>query len=219
MTRVRQCRIIAQVSIPMLTIVETSAFARRAGKLLSTEEHEELIFYLALHPQSGDEIPGTGGVRKVRFAARGKGKSGGVRVIYYFFDEENPLYAIFLYGKNEQANLTPKQKREVSAFAATLKAAAKVRRIKLKGSNHEAEECCRRTCRGHARGGRHRQGRGRSPPPFTSFRSRLKWMCVRCGRPPASAARSLRAASPSTRAPCRIGSKGGGVRIAQRELI
>jgi len=53
-----------------------------------------------------------------------------VRVIYYFFDEENPLYAIFLYGKNEQANLTPKQKREVAAFAATLKAAAKVRRIK-----------------------------------------------------------------------------------------
>jgi hypothetical protein len=114
----------------MLTVVETSAFARRAGKLLSTEEREDLIFLLALHPQSGDEIPGTGGVRKVRFAARGKGKSGGVRVVYYFFDEENPLYAIFLYGKNEQANLTPKQKREVAAFAATLKAAAKVRRIK-----------------------------------------------------------------------------------------
>jgi hypothetical protein len=69
-------------------------------------------------------------VRKVRYAAKGKGKSGGVRVIYYFFDEENPLYAIFLYGKNEQANLTPEQKKAVAAFAATLKAAAKVRRIK-----------------------------------------------------------------------------------------
>jgi hypothetical protein len=118
------------VSIPMLTVVETSAFARRAEKLLSAEEHEELIFYLALHPQAGDEIPGTGGVRKVRFAARGKGISGGVRVIYYFFDEENPLYAIFLYVKNEQANLSPEQKREVATLAATLKAAAKVRRIK-----------------------------------------------------------------------------------------
>jgi hypothetical protein len=114
----------------MLTVVETSAFARRAQKLLSTEEHEELLFSLALHPQSGDEIPGTGGVRKVRYAARGKGKSGGVRVIYYFFDEENPLYAIFLYGKNEQANLTPAQKREVALMAATLKAAAKIRRVK-----------------------------------------------------------------------------------------
>jgi hypothetical protein len=118
------------VSIPMLTVVETSAFARRAEKLLSTEEHEELLFFLALHPQSGDEIPGTGGVRKVRFAARGKGKSGGVRVIYYFYDEENPLYAIFLYGKNEQANLTPEQKREVANFAGTIKTAAKIRRIK-----------------------------------------------------------------------------------------
>jgi mRNA-degrading endonuclease RelE of RelBE toxin-antitoxin system len=118
------------VNVPMLTVVETSAFIRRAEKLLSAEEHEELLFYLALHPLSGDEIPGTGGVRKVRFAARGKGKSGGVRVIYYFFDEENPLYAIFLYGKNEQANLTPEQKREVAGFAATIKAAAKVRRIR-----------------------------------------------------------------------------------------
>ena len=69
-------------------------------------------------------------MRKLRFAAKGKGKSGGVRVIYYFFDEENPLYAIFLYGKNEQANLTPEQKKEVASFAAILKAAAKVRRIK-----------------------------------------------------------------------------------------
>lgn len=118
------------VNEPLLTVVETSVFARRVEKLLSSEEHEELVFFLALHPQSGDEIPGTGGVRKVRFAARGKGKSDGVRVIYYFYDEENPLYAIFLYGKNEQANLTPQQKHEAAAFAVTLKAAAKVRRIK-----------------------------------------------------------------------------------------
>jgi hypothetical protein len=120
----------ASVNVPMLTVVETSAFARRAEKLLSVEEHEELLFYLALHPLSGDEIPGTGGVRKVRFAAQGRGKSGGVRAIYYYYDEENPLYAIFLYGKNEQANLTPEQKREVAALAQTLKATAKVHRIK-----------------------------------------------------------------------------------------
>ncbi len=109
----------------MLTVVETSVFARRAEKLLSLEEREELLFYLAVNPESGDEIPGTGGVRKVRFAARGKGKSGGVRVIYYFYDKESPLYAILLYGKNEQVNLTPNQKQEVAAFASTIKAAAK----------------------------------------------------------------------------------------------
>jgi hypothetical protein len=112
----------------MLTVVETSVFARRAEKLLSQEEHEELLWRLAMNPEAGDEIPGTGGVRKVRFAAGGKGKSGGVRVIYYFYDEENPLYAILLYGKNEQVNLTPDQKWEVAAFASTIKTAAKARR-------------------------------------------------------------------------------------------
>jgi hypothetical protein len=91
----------------MLTVVETSFFARRAAKLLSIEDHEELLLQLALHPGAGDEIPGTGGVRKVRFGAKGKGKSGGVRAVYYFYDADNPLYAIFLYGKNEQADLTP----------------------------------------------------------------------------------------------------------------
>jgi hypothetical protein len=84
----------------MLTIAETSIFARRAEKLLTQEEYEELLLHLALHPESGDEIPGTGGVRKLRFAAKGHGKSGGVRVIYYFFDYENPLFALLLYGKN-----------------------------------------------------------------------------------------------------------------------
>jgi mRNA-degrading endonuclease RelE of RelBE toxin-antitoxin system len=116
------------VSNPMLTIIETSAFVRRAENLLSAEEHEELLFSLALHPLAGDEIPGTGGVRKVRFAARGKGKSGGVRVIYYFYDEENPLYALFIYGKNEQANPTPAQKKAFTDFAVRIKAAAKNRR-------------------------------------------------------------------------------------------
>lgn len=114
----------------MLTVVETSVFARRAEKLLSIDEHEELILYLVLNPESGDEIPGTGGVRKVRFAARGKGKSGGVRVIYYFYDRENPLYALFLYAKNEQTNPTPEQKKEFAAIAARIKATAKTARSK-----------------------------------------------------------------------------------------
>ena len=114
----------------MLTIVETSVFARRAEKLLSPDEHGELLFYLALHPLAGDEIPGTGGVRKVRFSARGKGKSGGVGVIYYFFDEENPLYALFLYAKNEQSNPTPEQRQTFAALAASIKAGATARRSK-----------------------------------------------------------------------------------------
>lgn len=117
------------VSGSLLTVVETSVFARRAEKLLTSDEYEELILLLALRPLAGDEIPGTGGVRKLRFAARGHGKSGGVRVIYYYFDELNPVYALLLYGKNEQVNLTPVQKSEMAKLAATIKAGAKARRM------------------------------------------------------------------------------------------
>jgi hypothetical protein len=113
---------------PLLTVVETAAFARRAEKLLTLDEYEEMMLFLALHPESGDEIQGTGGVRKVRFRAKGRGKSGGVRVIYYFYDKENPVFAIFLYAKNEQVEMTPEQKRYVTAFAESIRADARARR-------------------------------------------------------------------------------------------
>ena len=109
----------------MQTVVETPLFIRRAEKLLSEDEHDELIAYLATHPRAGDEIVGTGGVRKVRFGAKGKGKSGGVRVIYYFYDQDMPIYALLIYGKNERADLTPEQRKSVSAFAAAIKSSRK----------------------------------------------------------------------------------------------
>jgi hypothetical protein len=111
-----------------LTVIETSSFTRSADKLLTAVEQAELVLLLASNPQNGDEIPGTGGVRKLRFGAKGKGKSGGVRVIYYYYDLENPLYAILLYGKNEQGDLTPRQKKDISDFAAGIKAFAKSKR-------------------------------------------------------------------------------------------
>jgi hypothetical protein len=103
-------------------------FARKAEKLLTEEEHEDLLLYLSIYYKAGDEIRGTGGVRKLRYAAKGKGKSGGVRAIYYFFDEQNPLYAMLLYGKNEQGNLSPGQKKYVTTIAAAVKAEAKAKR-------------------------------------------------------------------------------------------
>lgn len=95
---------------------------------MTPEEHDELIMYLSAYREAGNEIPGTGGVRKIRFAFSGKGKSGGARIIYYFFDDRNPLYAIFLFGKNEQVDLSPQQKKLATAFAATIKANAKAQR-------------------------------------------------------------------------------------------
>ncbi len=106
----------------MQTVVETQSFLRRAEKFLSKAEREELVLFLAFNPESGDVIEGTGGVRKVRFAAKGKGKSGGVRVIYYYMDGDAPLYALLVYGKNEQANLTADQKKAVKVVAEALKA-------------------------------------------------------------------------------------------------
>jgi len=109
----------------MQTVVETPIFIRRAEKLLNEDEHAGLITYLASHPDSGDEIVGTGGVRKVRYGAKGKGKSGGVRVIYYFYDQEMPIYALLIYGKNERADLTAEQRKAVTAFATAIKATRK----------------------------------------------------------------------------------------------
>lgn len=106
----------------MQTVAETSIFRRRAEKLLSADEHRALITYLARNPDAGDEIEGTGGVRKLRFAAKGRGKSGGVRVIYYLADESLPIYALLIYGKNEQVDLDPEQRKAVAAFAAAIKA-------------------------------------------------------------------------------------------------
>lgn len=113
---------------PLITVVEMPTFIRRAEKLLTEDERQTLIRFLAENPEAGDEIQGTGGVRKVRFGAKGKGKSGGVRVIYYYFDMHNPLVAIFIYGKGEQVDLTPEQVRVVAAVATKAKAMAKAKR-------------------------------------------------------------------------------------------
>jgi len=67
-----------------ITVEETNTFTRQAQAQLSEEEHAELIDFLAYNPEAGSLVRGTGGIRKVRFAAKGKGKSGGVRVIYYY---------------------------------------------------------------------------------------------------------------------------------------
>jgi mRNA-degrading endonuclease RelE of RelBE toxin-antitoxin system len=103
------------------TVVETPTFLRRAERLLSEDEHAALIVWLACHPTSGDEIVGTGGIRKLRFGAKGRGKSGGVRVIYYFYDQDVPIYALLIYGKNERADLTPGERKSVAAFAAAMR--------------------------------------------------------------------------------------------------
>jgi mRNA-degrading endonuclease RelE of RelBE toxin-antitoxin system len=102
-------------------VLETSTFSRRADALLSREERAELIETLARNPRDGDLVPGLGGVRKLRFAPKGRGKSGAFRVIYYMLSEEMPILALLIYGKNEQVNPTPEQTRAMAAVVAEFK--------------------------------------------------------------------------------------------------
>ena len=111
----------------MITVAETSEYARRARKLLSEKERTGLISYLAAHPEAGDVMEGTGGVRKVRWAREGKGKSGGVRVIYFYYNEGMPLYLLTLYGKNEKSNLSTGERNDLAKLVNLLVRAAGIR--------------------------------------------------------------------------------------------
>jgi len=108
----------------MITIAETTEYARRAKKLLTEQERSELISYLAAHPEAGDVMEGTGGVRKVRWAREGRGKSGGVRVIYYYHSEGMPLYLLTLYGKSEKDNLSAGERNDLAKLVSLLVRAA-----------------------------------------------------------------------------------------------
>ena len=90
----------------LLTIAELLEYLRSATKLLADDDRRAIINHLASYPTAGDLIEGTGGVRKLRWARDGRGKSGGVRVIYYFHSEAMPLYLLTMFAKNERANLS-----------------------------------------------------------------------------------------------------------------
>ncbi|GMQ92485.1 MAG: toxin RelE [Gammaproteobacteria bacterium] len=90
--------------------IETSVFTRRIAELMPDDRYRELQLALLLNPEAGAVIPGTAGLRKVRWALPGQGKRGGVRVIYYWYTQGDHIYMLFVYAKNEQNNLTAPQK-------------------------------------------------------------------------------------------------------------
>jgi len=90
----------------LITVAELPEYQRRAQKLLSEDEQHDIVSYLAAFPKDGDLIRSTGGVRKLRWRRSGRGKSGGVRVIYYFHSERMPLYLLTVFAKNERADLS-----------------------------------------------------------------------------------------------------------------
>jgi len=88
----------------MRTVAETPIFQRYAADVWSDSERIEFINWIALNPEAGDVIPGSGGCRKVRWAASGRGKSGGARVIY-FNAVEQTIWLLIVYTKSKFDNL------------------------------------------------------------------------------------------------------------------
>ncbi|HEY4668031.1 MAG TPA: type II toxin-antitoxin system RelE/ParE family toxin [Anaerolineales bacterium] len=96
-----------------MVIVETSIFTRQVRDLLPDEEYRKLQAALVGKPTLGPLIRGTGGLRKARWALPGRGKRGGVRVIYYWAANQEQLFMLLMYPKSERDDLTPAQLRQL----------------------------------------------------------------------------------------------------------
>lgn len=88
-----------------MEFIETPTFTRAVLSLLTDEEYKDLQDVLVENPELGDLISGGGGIRKVRYAAQGRGKSGGVRVIYYWAKDKEQVYMLMIYPKSKKDNL------------------------------------------------------------------------------------------------------------------
>jgi hypothetical protein len=106
----------------MQAVIETSAYlSDAAAAALSEDERTDIVNFIAANPTAGVLMPGTGGARKNRFAGRGKGKSGGYRVVTYFAAADIPVFLLAIINKGERANLSKAEqnalRKELSAIA------------------------------------------------------------------------------------------------------
>jgi hypothetical protein len=88
-----------------VTFIETTLFTKLIYVYLSDEEYAALQFLLAAHPEIGDIVPGSGGVRKLRWGTSGRGKRGGLRIIYYWKTKQDEIWLLTLYAKNEASTI------------------------------------------------------------------------------------------------------------------
>src|SRR5258707_11213835 len=100
-----------------MEFIEAPAFTRHLSEYLGDDEYRALQRQLGPGPDVGDLIPGTGGFRKIRCAdkRRGKGRGGGLGGIYYYFAADQKIWLMTLYRKDEEGDLTPKEKKAVRA--------------------------------------------------------------------------------------------------------
>lgn len=107
----------------MQSVIETPSFlsdARQAG--LTEAERLSIVDFIAANPDAGVEIAGSGGARKVRFAGRGKGKSGGYRVITFFSGADIPVFLLNIFAKGDSANLSKTEVNQLQIIMADLAA-------------------------------------------------------------------------------------------------
>jgi hypothetical protein len=97
----------------MQTLVPIGTFEDKPRRLLGKVGFDDMLEFLARRPKAGRIIQGTGGLRKVRIAQPGKGKSGGTRVIYYYHNENKPILLLLIYAKADQDNMTAVQKAQL----------------------------------------------------------------------------------------------------------
>ncbi len=100
-----------------MRFVETPVFTARLGAHFDDDSYRALQLALALRPEQGALIPGSRGLRKLRWGAEGRGKRGGLRVIYHWDGRGEVAYMLFVYAKNEQSDLTPAQVKVLSRLA------------------------------------------------------------------------------------------------------
>ena len=100
-----------------MEFIESPPFTRHLSQYLDDEGYKALQNELARNPQAGDVMPGTGGFRKMRWAdpRRGKGRRGGLRIIYYDFTRDHQIWLMTLFDKNEASDLSPKEKKSLNA--------------------------------------------------------------------------------------------------------
>jgi hypothetical protein len=105
----------------MQTVVETRAFISAADDAgLTEEERDEIKLAIAINPPMGDVMVGTGGARKFRWAGRGKGKSGGYRIVSYFGGGDIPVFLLTVFSKGVKANLSAADRAAISRLTAEL---------------------------------------------------------------------------------------------------
>lgn len=107
-------------SITAMEFIETPTFTRMVTALLTDDEYRELQNELMEDPERGDLIKGGGGIRKMRYAAQGRGKSGGVRVIYYWVKDDYQIYMLVVYPKSKKDNLSDKETAILHEFVKEL---------------------------------------------------------------------------------------------------